>query len=536
VKEAEMTGSSQDDMPGPSGGNGDTKTLSQPRLHGPSDDVPPPLDEEDLEISEPIDLRRLFSRKRYANAQLSRLSTEYVKIRGDLKVSIGEDPHILRDPKRRPHAERCAECLTSAKQELERKRPNFIVCSTLLFLADVALVWLYPMGRLRLRSTAVLEQLSHMEPRPIWLESNIQWTIPEKDSRFLRNALEDALNYLHEPEQAGLIEDDLQVTRLRTLLVYIGVAFMMVMAAVPYVESRRGSVIQGWPVVVFDRRWLTETISAAAVSVLGAVGGILSGLISIRDSKTTLLEYRTNMLKLALKPLVGALAALTLYLLLSWQVLTGVQVTNGGTFLLVGFLGGFSERYLLRLLSPSVEEHAGAAKIQAEETGKSEVSPTSGSTPTATDGISRLDVPLGQFQYSYQPPPGYQSPPPGYPPPGYQPPPPGYQPPPPRGYPGYPPPGYPPEPESEPEGYPPPPPPGYPPPGYGPPPGPPGYPPPASPSGPLPQYPASRPFPQQPYPAPPPPLHTVEEPDDKVDTAEETSSSVQHGRRTRRRR
>jgi hypothetical protein len=56
------------------------------------------------------------------------------------------------------------------------------------------------------------------------------------------------------------------------------------------------------------------------------------------------------MLKLALKPLVGAVAALTLYFFLTWQVLTGVQVTSGGTILLVAFLAGFSERYFLRIL------------------------------------------------------------------------------------------------------------------------------------------------------------------------------------------
>jgi hypothetical protein len=487
-----MTGYAQDDAASLSGSDPDPKTHSRPqrrtRLRAPADDVPSSRDEEEFEIPGPINLQQVFTGRRYASAQLSRLSTEYVKIRGDLKVSIGEEPNTLRDPQKRPHAERCAEYLSSAQRELERAKPNFIVCSTLLFLGDVALVWLYPQGRLRLRSTAVLEQLSRTKPRPIWLESNIQWTIPEKDSRFLRNALEDALNYLHEPEQSRLIEDDLHVTRLRALVVYIGVAFLILLAALPYVESRLGDVIEGWPVVDFDQRWLTEIISAAAVSVLGAVGGIFSGLISTRDSKTTLLEYRTSMLRLALKPLVGAVAALTLYLLLSWQVVTGVQVTNGGTFLLVGFLAGFSERYLLRLLTPSDEEHVDTAKAQAGDDAKPETSPTSGTTAAATGGGSQLAAPLGRFRYSY----------PQYPPPTEYPPSPPYPPSEPAEYPPPPPQGYPP------------PPPEYPTPGYPTPTPTPGYP------RPSPQYPAHGPRPQQPYPAPPPPLHPSEEPDDKA--------------------
>jgi hypothetical protein len=102
-------------------------------------------------------------------------------------------------------------------------------------------------------------------------------------------------------------------------------------------------------VVHFSQVWLTQVISALSVSAIGAVGGIFSGLVSTRDSSTTIEDYRTSMLKLALKPLVGAVASVTLYLLLSWHI-TGMKVTNGGTFLLVGFLAGFSERYFLKLM------------------------------------------------------------------------------------------------------------------------------------------------------------------------------------------
>jgi hypothetical protein len=56
------------------------------------------------------------------------------------------------------------------------------------------------------------------------------------------------------------------------------------------------------------------------------------------------------MVKLQLKPIVGAFAAITLYILLSWGVVSGIDVTNGGTYLSLALLAGFSERYLLRLL------------------------------------------------------------------------------------------------------------------------------------------------------------------------------------------
>jgi hypothetical protein len=128
-------------------------------------------------------------------------------------------------------------------------------------------------------------------------------------------------------------------------------ALTLLFLVVPYaIIDLRASQIRGWPVATFANPLLTQWVSAAAVCAVGAVGGILSGLLATRDSTTTLLDYRASILKLALKPLVGAVAALTLYFFLTWQILTGVQVTSGGTFLLVGFLAGFSERYFLRIL------------------------------------------------------------------------------------------------------------------------------------------------------------------------------------------
>ena len=99
---------------------------------------------------------------------------------------------------------------------------------------------------------------------------------------------------------------------------------------------------------------------------MGAIGGTLSGLLTTRDSRPRLATYRTDMLKLSLKPLVGALAAVTLYILLSWDVIPGIDITSGGTYLALAVLAGFSERFFLRLLK-SVGEEQG----EPERSGKS---------------------------------------------------------------------------------------------------------------------------------------------------------------------
>jgi hypothetical protein len=86
------------------------------------------------------------------------------------------------------------------------------------------------------------------------------------------------------------------------------------------------------------------------VAVVGALGGFLSGLIQVRSSQITLGEYQESMLKLWLRPLVGALVPLVVFILLSWQIVPGVKVDNPGSQILFAFLAGFSERYFLTLL------------------------------------------------------------------------------------------------------------------------------------------------------------------------------------------
>ena len=196
-----------------------------------------------------------------------------------------------------------------------------------------------------------LKKLSRTDDSASWLFNNLRDSRIISQPQRLRAALADAFEYFSQLDAKILMADDLQATRLRSLLWYVGTALGLLVLTVPYVTTSLGSKYSR-----LARRTpeftLADTGSLRACSRSHWCGRRnFSGLISTRDSSTTLDEYRTSMLKLALKPLVGAVASLTLYLLLSWQILTGVKVTNGGTFLLVGFLAGFSERYFLETLA-----------------------------------------------------------------------------------------------------------------------------------------------------------------------------------------
>ena len=54
-------------------------------------------------------------------------------------------------------------------------------------------------------------------------------------------------------------------------------------------------------------------------------------------------------------PAIGGMAALILFIFLSWNVLPGVVFTNIGSVLFAAFLAGFSERYFLRVLNVDEE-------------------------------------------------------------------------------------------------------------------------------------------------------------------------------------
>jgi len=111
-----------------------------------------------------------------------------------------------------------------------------------------------------------------------------------------------------------------------------------------------------WPVFSFGyENWFDLLFGALGLSIVGAVGGIVSGMFSVRNSTTTLLEYRTSLKRMALKPMVGAVAALTLYFFLGADVISGVAITTPGTYVVAAFLAGFSERYFLRFLDKAGE-------------------------------------------------------------------------------------------------------------------------------------------------------------------------------------
>jgi len=167
-----------------------------------------------------------------------------------------------------------------------------------------------------------------------------------------------------------LIDTGLQIERLKGLRNSgIGMLFILIIFSPFIIKAESGwidetalasqhfQIIQGNP-------YLAALLSSVVIVLVGSVGGYLSGLIDIRSSKTDLGKYQESILMIEfLKPLVGGFAALIVYVLLSWDILSpSVEVDNPGIFILIAFISGFSERYFFRLLKLEIEPEQNESK------------------------------------------------------------------------------------------------------------------------------------------------------------------------------
>ncbi len=308
----------------------------------------------------PIDGQLVYSSGGYRASQVSTLMARYVRIRGDLLLEhSGLGPE---EAQCEQAATVCAGFLASARKELESRHSSLSVVANLLGMAERMLVSLYRPQILRLRLHTLQDELRSVTPRPVSQIATIRYTAHELETRptddlsDVRTTLKDALTFLSAREEQSLIEDDLQVRRLSAVLTYLVIGWLLLLAAVPVVSSVQSdgaNVV--WPVLSFGGAPLWDLLAGAVgLSVVGAVGGVVSGMLDVRDTRATMLDYRTSLKRLSMKPVAGAIAALVVYLFLSAGVVSGVAVTSAGIYVVLAFVAGFSERYFLRVINAQV--------------------------------------------------------------------------------------------------------------------------------------------------------------------------------------
>jgi hypothetical protein len=284
------------------------------------------------------------------------LRARYLELENEFRSVLGNFP----DAADFVTAARISDILHSARECLEQDTTELLTVSSALDLVERYMVWLYPpwVGRARINRILLRLESKSFNGRDSLIKKLTELSESDKEAYRgqLRSVVDETIGLINAQDIQDRIGRGLQINRLKALRLWGLVILLIFLTVSPLATNLKN--IGDWPshLIVGQSVELSTWMNALAMMTLGAVGGFLSGLLQVRSTQVTLTEYLENILKLQLRPLVGALVALILYTFLSWQVLPGITIVNVGSYFVIAFLSGFSERYFLRLLKTEPEK------------------------------------------------------------------------------------------------------------------------------------------------------------------------------------
>jgi hypothetical protein len=321
------------------------------------------------------------------------LRSAYTELERDFRSVFGYfSPDAFTDA---PTAEQIVEILDSARAALERADSDLRVIASELGLAERFMVWLLPPNLALPRATSIYFQLQELtDPKAKRLAARLRDCLAGlseaqlwEDPRIfggLRGLMDECLSYLGHAALEERVGTGLQLERLKDLRNWGVLVLVALVVVAPVIENEASQKLWNAPFLEELPMLLMALVTTLGVAVTGAVAGFLSGLLQARESRVGLADYQESMLKLQLRPLVGATVAVVLYVLLTWGILPGISIENAGSYVLIAFASGFSERYFLRLL-----------RVDDAAEDRSEQSP-SGTTVETTPGPGSLQGPAAQ--------------------------------------------------------------------------------------------------------------------------------------------
>ncbi|MCB9763536.1 MAG: hypothetical protein H6739_27460 [Alphaproteobacteria bacterium] len=257
---------------------------------------------------------------------------------------------------------RIEEVLRVARVELEDDDDELQDVHARLDLVERSIPQLLPPDEARAEALAVVSQLSEAgldTDLAAQISGLAQQDLSEREALVsLRAGLCEGRRRLTGLRYADWLGGKLQIARLIAWRRWAALLVLTLVVLAPILVQKEG--LKSWTLLLpskilavlpaFVPTDTTAWVNAGAVAVIGASGGALSALLAVRRSRVSLLEYESNRISMQLKVLIGALVATLSFVLLSWNLLPGVEITHAGSYLLVAFLSGFSERYFLQLL------------------------------------------------------------------------------------------------------------------------------------------------------------------------------------------
>ena len=287
----------------------------------------------------------------------------YVELEEDFRALVSNDQQANDS---RYVKERIVDLLASARPLLCLKNPykiDHFTVSSILASVERLLIRLYTPQIAQAKAVRVISELRTVDVAvedpvldKLKQASQSDGENPQQDNRALdslRAVFEGAFGILDSHRQRERLLIELQVRR-NTLLLWAGITALVVSLIISYclVEPylKRFSYILG-------------------VLLVGAMGGLLSGLIQVRNTQFAMSNFQVLMGTLLwLRPVVGAIIASILFILLSWGMLPGIKIENDGSYFLFAFLSGFSERYFLQLMKLNVPNGEAGSGATGSET------------------------------------------------------------------------------------------------------------------------------------------------------------------------
>ena len=311
--------------------------------------------------SEPIKRARGLSKttQLYLISRSTVLEGNYIRIRAELLASVTTNPDRATDK----YARSAAESLQRAYGPLtkkEKKQEELNSAATDLCYADsfTASTLTKVKAVERARMLLPLLNVDKVGEGDDSLRTSLKDVIDKRDElseEAIKGTLVTAIRRQWAASSDSYIAEDLQEMRIRSILRWLTATLVGLIIVVPLViglQTRSGAAKATfvWPMLRSLNTFGQSYIAVLAIALIGCVGGTLSALLAARDSRMRLETYRTDMLRALMRPIMGAVVAVLVYALLTWQVIPGVTVTNAGTYLLFALLAGFSERFFLKLL------------------------------------------------------------------------------------------------------------------------------------------------------------------------------------------
>ncbi len=239
-------------------------------------------------------------------------------------------------------ADESIEILEHTRVSLETEDPNVEIVDDDLGRARRLLIWLVPSIWLQAQATEVNDRLK-ASASP--LASDVKIDGEGDDLRF---QLDTGIGILNDISAAWSIDNALQKRRLEKFR-NAAIASMVVAVFLATILVSRAS-LTAWAITPPGGDAVLAVLTAVGIAAIGTLGALLSAFLQLRDKPVTYADYQIRGIEIAVRAAVGSTVAVVAYYLLSWNVMPGMNVANPGTYLLVAFGAGFSERWIIGVL------------------------------------------------------------------------------------------------------------------------------------------------------------------------------------------